>query len=90
MKSTSTLKALCAASLKPNQLSIHPNDGFDLGMMTTGYEVDLDGTGPAYVKLQNECPPDCLQLPPSLFERLGRPRQAVVKYDGTKLFIEPR
>ena len=90
MKSTSTLRALCATSLKPNQLSIHPNDGFDLGMMTTGYDVELDGAGPAQIKLQNECPPDCLQLPPSLFEKFGKPRQAVVKYDGTKLFIEPR
>lgn len=88
MKSTSTLKALCQPSLKPGQLSIHPNDGFDLGMMTTGYDVELDGQGPAQIRLLNECPKDCLELCPSLFEKLGRPSMAVVKYDGTRLYIE--
>jgi hypothetical protein len=72
-----------------NELSIHPNDGFDLGMMTTAYDVELDGAGPALIRLLNECPRDCLELPPRLYERLGKPRQAVLKYDGSTLFIEP-
>lgn len=89
MKSTSTLRALCQPSLKPGQISLHPNDGFDLGMMTTGYDVELDGA-PVHVKLLNECPRDCLELSPLLFAKFGRPTHAVVKYDGSRLFIEPR
>jgi hypothetical protein len=90
MKSTATLRALCQPSLKPNQLSIHPNEGFDLGMMTTGYDVDLDGAGPTFIKLLNECPKESVELPPGLFAQLGKPTKAVLKYDGAKLFIEPR
>jgi hypothetical protein len=89
MKSTSTLRALCQPTLKPNQLSIHPNEGFDLGMMTTGYDVELEGAGPTYIKLLNECPKESVEIPPKLFEKLGKPRNAVLKFDGTKLYIEP-
>ena len=90
MKSTSTLRTICRPALKASELSIHPNDGFDLGMMTTGYDVDLDGTGPAYIKLLNECPKECIELPTRLFERLGKPKAAVLRYDGSKLFIDPK
>jgi hypothetical protein len=75
--------------LKANEVSIHPNEGFDLGMMTTAYDVELDGSGPALVKLLNECPKESFELPPKLYERYGKPRQAILKYDGAKLFIEP-
>jgi len=90
MKSTSTLRALRQPTLKPGQLSIHPNDGFDLGMMTTGYDVELEDGGPAHVRLLNDCPKGCVELCPALFERLGKPAHAVVKYDGSRLIIEPR
>jgi hypothetical protein len=89
MKSTSTLRALCQPMLKPDQLCIHPNDGFDLGMMTTGYDVDLEGAGPMRLKLVNDCPKASVELPPKLFEKIGKPRHAILKYDGVKLFIEP-
>ncbi len=90
MKSTSTLRALCQPTLKANQLSIHPNDGFDLGMMTSGYDVEVEGAGPMFLKLLNECPQESVELPPKLFEKYGKPAHAVLKYDGSKLFIEPR
>jgi hypothetical protein len=89
MKSTSTLRALCQPTLKPDQLSIHPNDGFDLGMMTTGYDVLLDGTGPVSLRLVNDCPKESIELPPSLFAKYGKPRNAILRYDGNKLIIEP-
>ena len=57
-------------------------------MMTTGYYVDLEGTGRTYVRLVNDCPKASVELPPNIFERLGKPKHAILKYDGTKLFIE--
>ena len=90
MKSTSTLRALCQPRLKPNELSIHPNEGFDLGMMTTCYEVELEGGGAAQVCLRNECPKESVELPPKLFEKLGKPKQAVLIYDGAVLAIHVR
>jgi len=89
MKSTSALRALCRADLGPNQLSIHPNDGFDLGLMTTGYEVELEGSVHAQLRLRNDCPKASVELPLRLYESLGKPSMAVLRYDGTKLFIEP-
>ncbi len=88
MKSTPALKALCQPTLKANELSIHPNDGFDLGMMMTAYDVEIDGDGPGRVRLRNECPKECIELPPKLYEKFGKPRNAILKFDGTKLFIE--
>lgn len=90
MKTTPELRALCTPSLKANEIFIHPNEGFDLGMMTTAYDVDLEGNGPTLVRLLNECPKESVELPPRLFEKLGKPKLAVLKYDGTKLFIEGR
>lgn len=90
MKSTSPLRAFSQPALKAGQLSIHPNDGFDLGLMTTGYEVELEGTGRAEIRLRNECPKDSLELSPGLFDRLGKPNRVVLKYDGSRLYIEPR
>ena len=40
MKRTPELRALCTPSLKANEIYIHPNEGFDLGMMTTAYDVE--------------------------------------------------
>lgn len=90
MKRTPELRALCTPSLKANEIYIHPNEGFDLGMMTTAYDVELDGSGPTLVKLLNECPKESVELPSKLFEKLGKPKRAVLSYDGVKLFIEGR
>lgn len=89
MKSTPALRALCQPTLKGNEVSIHPNEGFDLGMMTTAYDVELEGNGPTLVKLLNECPKECVELPPRLYEKFGKPKHAVLRYDGAKLFIDP-
>lgn len=90
MKSTPELRILCQPRLKADEVSIHPNEGFDLGMMTTAYDVQIDGSGPARIKLLNECPKETLELPPKLYEKYGNPKRGVVKYDGATLYIEPR
>ncbi|HUX39211.1 MAG TPA: hypothetical protein VMV44_15025 [Rectinemataceae bacterium] len=89
MKRTSALRTLCRPGLGADQLSIHPNDGFDLGMMTTVYAVEIEGAGPAHVKLVNECPRDCMELSQRLYEKFGKPSHAVLRYDGNRLYIEP-
>ena len=88
MKDTPELRVLCTPSLKANEIFIHPNEGFDLGMMTTAYDVELEGNGPALVRLLNECPRESVELPLKLFEKLGKPKRAVLRYDGVKLIIK--
>lgn len=90
MKRTPELNALCQPALKADEIHIHPNEGFDLGMMTTSYDVVLDGDMPAKVKLINDCPAESIEFPPRLYEKLGKPKRAILQYDGTKLFIVPR
>lgn len=87
-RSTSPLKVLCHSGLPENRFNIHPNDGFDLGMMTTHYSVELEGGSPAEVWLLNDCPQSCIQLNTKYWERLGKPANAVLRYDGKAFRVE--
>jgi hypothetical protein len=86
-KSTSPLRMICHSGLAENRFNIHPNDGFDLGFMTTHYAVETS-EGQAEVWLLNECPQECVQINPKAWERLGKPAKAVLSYDGKILRIE--
>jgi hypothetical protein len=41
MSKTGTLKVCGSTALREGTIHMNPNDGFDLGLMTTMYEVDL-------------------------------------------------
>lgn len=89
MNATSPLRMFCKPGLAENRVNIHPNDGADLGMMTTHYPVELDG-GSGEIWLLNECPKDAFEVAPRVWERMGKPKRAVLKYDGKRLLIEPQ
>ncbi len=80
---------LCKPGLAANRINIHPNEGFDLGFMTTNYRVELEGFGATEVWLLNDCPKQSVELNPQVWERCGKPKQAVLNFDGAKLSIVP-
>ncbi len=88
MKSTEPLRALCKPGLAANRINMHPNEGFDLGLMTTRHEVEVEGLGKAEVWLLNDCPKESFELNPGVWERYGKPARAVLSFDGAKLRIE--
>jgi hypothetical protein len=87
-RSTAPLRVICLSGLDENRVNIHPNDGFDLGMMTTRHSVETDAGAAAEVWLLNECPRECVQLNTRVWEKLGRPKEAVLLYDGKVLKVE--
>jgi hypothetical protein len=87
-RSTAPLRVICRSNLQENCLNIHPNDGFDLGLMTTSHSVQLESGKAAEICLVNDCPKECLELNSRLWERLGKPKSAILKYDGTYLSVE--
>ncbi|MBI4977989.1 MAG: hypothetical protein HZC28_10915 [Spirochaetes bacterium] len=103
MKKTEKLKVSFGKDVRANHLVIHPNDGFDLGMMTKEHPVSLcteiplehflsgaEGHAvPARVELRNECPSRTLQINAKTWEKIGKPDSAVVLYDGSRIFLCP-
>jgi len=87
-RSTAPLRVLCRSNLRENRINIHPNDGFDLGFMTTRYTVAMEEGRQAEVWLLNECPLESVELSTADWERLGKPKAAILRYDGTLLRVE--
>jgi hypothetical protein len=84
MKSTTPLKVLCQARMPEDRINMHPNEGADLGMMTTSYTVSYDG-GQLHVYLLNECGKECVELPAKIWEKMGKPPRLIIEYDGTSI-----
>jgi hypothetical protein len=89
MKSTNPLKTLCSSSMPSNRLIIHPNEGADIGMMMTSHKAKTGDGAEIEVRLLNECPKESVELSKSLWERLGRPKQVVLAYEGGTIRIDP-
>jgi len=101
VRKTGPLKVSVSTNLGRERLVMHPNDGFDLGLLrvehpvrlcvTLSLEDYLKGVGddgdPVSVSLRNDCQNATLQVGTRLYELLGRPARAVVLYDGNRLFI---
>ena len=94
MKKTGPLSALGDYSFDEKTINIHPNDGYDLGLMTATYVVRIfsgatqqefasaEGRhvfGTIYLK--NECRVGSVELSLKVLERLGKPRQVTLSYD---------
>lgn len=101
MKRTGSLKVSVSAAVDRIHLVMHPNEGFDLGLMRVDHPVQLcrgigvedylkgiDGVcEPVDVSLLNECPKETLLLGTALYKLLGEPAKAVVLFDGQRLFL---
>lgn len=101
MKKTVVLQVIYSQHIPRNVLIMHPNDGFDIGMMTCSYQVewctDVDArsflTGsngsmaPSRVDLLNECPHQQLQMNVYHGKDIGMAEKAVLFYDGKRVFV---
>lgn len=101
MKKTAVLQVVYSQHIPRNVLIMHPNDGFDIGMMTTSYQVEwctnidarsfltgASGTCNAMrVDLLNECPHLQLQMNVAHGREISMAEKAVLFYDGSRVFI---
>ena len=101
MKKTGSLKVFVSATIDRQQLVMHPNDGFDLGLMRVEHPVRLclklkleeylqgsEGeVDLVSLALRNECPPQTILIGSALHRVLGEPAKAVVLYDGNRLYV---
>ncbi len=104
MKKTESLRVSVSAAVDRVHLVLHPNEGFDLGLMKVdqlvtlcrniGLEAYLKGgrgdSDEVSLVLQNECPPHTIMLGRSLYRLLGEPAKAVLLLDGQRLFVHPQ
>ncbi len=100
MKTTDDLTVLSDFSQKENIVVIHPNDGFDLGLMTTDYQVkiyanqtvkDFKSGSAEYldgnILLENKCRLGTVELSKKLVEKVGEPKKVKLGFDNGKLLI---
>lgn len=101
MKKTTALKVSVSTSVDRVHLVMHPNEGFDLGLMRIDHPVRLcreigvedylrgsNGVSEdVSVSLLNECPQETLLMGTALFKLLGEPTKAVVLFDGQRLYL---
>ena len=103
MKKTGTLQVSPSTHIPQGRVILHPNEGFDLGLMRVKHPVQLctdigvqeylkgmNGTAEdLQVELLNDCPPQTLQLNQTHWKGMGSPPRAVVLLDGVRLFFQP-
>jgi hypothetical protein len=100
MKNTGNLNVLGDFTLQENILIIHPNDGFDLGMMTTSYTVNIcrgvsveefkESSGEklsGQIELKNECPTGTIEMGLKSWEKIGKPKYVKLYYEEPDLLI---
>ena len=101
MKKTGTLKVSVSTAVDRAHLVMHPNEGFDLGLMRVAHPVRLCRDLPLedYLKggegevdlvdldLKNECPKDTILIGTVLHRLLGHPEKAVVLFDGHRMYL---
>jgi len=101
MKKTGTMNVSVSASGEKDSLTIHPNDGFDLGFMRVEHPVPLchhvalesflkgenGQIDEVKLSLRNECPPRTMVLGSTLHRLLGEPEKVVLLFDGERLYV---
>jgi hypothetical protein len=100
MKKTEVLQIVGDIRQPESELQIHPNDGFDLGLMTVEYETHIfagvslqefqsgNGEGkPGKIRLLNECPVSTLKLNLGVWEKMGKPPRVRLFYNHGNLLI---
>ena len=94
MKESDALQVLGDFSFDEKTLNIHPNDGFDLGLMMTAHVVELfTGIQPheladaepsgmyGKINLKNECRVGSIELSLKAVERMGGPKEVKLFYE---------
>ena len=100
MKTSGLLAATGDFKQKKDAIVIHPNDGFDLGLMTTKYDVQIvvgetpeafqKGAGkpvPGTLLLLNECPNGTIRMNLGQWQDMGKPRQLRLCCEADRILI---
>jgi len=100
MKKTGLLTVLGQHSQKSTKIVIHPNDGFDLGLMSTNYPIKIYANttldefeakqkecvdGTIY--LENNCRANTIELATKYWNKIGSPEIVTLYYDDGHLLI---
>lgn len=96
MKQTSPLQVMADYSFDEKTIVIHPNDGYDLGLMVSEIVVRIfagvtedqfnDNSGKhifGKIHLKNECRMGTVELSKRTVEKLGTPKKLRVGYDDS-------
>lgn len=102
MKTLGPLSILADYSFDDKTIIIHPNDGYDLGLMTTSYVVKIyvavkpedmekDSTRFTWGKiyLKNECRMGTVELSLRTTEKMGKPARLNILMEDDKLLLQP-
>ncbi len=102
MKSTEYLTVMGDLKLRRNDLVIHPNDGYDLGLLSRDNEVRIfagtsmedfaagkgDGIN-GTIRLHNSCTIATVHMSLARWNDLGRPQTVRLAYEKDRLLISP-
>ena len=103
VKKTGTLKVAPSQHIASGHMHLHPNDGFDIGLMTKRHDVDwctgifapdfLKGDNGAVLEtkldLLNECPQATVMVNMHQWKSVGSPENVVLLFDGKRIFLCP-
>ena len=102
MKTLGPLAILADYSFDDKTVVIHPNDGYDLGLMTTEYVVkifaavkpeDMQAENAKFVwgkiHLKNECRVGTVELSLRTVEKIGKPTKLSILMEDDKLLLQP-
>ena len=94
------LKAISDFSQRDDRIVVNPNEGFELGVITSYRSVRIflaasasefkAGTGPqvkGLLMLESRCKPGTVELGTRSWERLGKPAAVVLVLDDDKLLV---
>jgi hypothetical protein len=100
IKHTQGLHVFVDNALTIGELVIHPNDGFDLGLITTQHPVSIYNDPPSEpaprprqagkIYLRNSCRSGTLQVSKKQWELMGREKSVTLFIKTDKLFIVSR
>lgn len=81
-------------------LVIHPNDGFDLGLMSLDYDINIitdtspsdfeageGNTTPGHIHLENNCRMGTIELGTKYWKALGSPEKIKLYYNEGKMLL---
>jgi hypothetical protein len=100
MKSTGMLTSMGDSGLGRHIIVLHPNDGYDLGLLAMHNKVEIvsgqcmddftDGAGKGVhgtLLLKNECTPATVRMNLALWSDIGKPRRVALSFEKDRLFI---
>jgi len=100
MKRTEALNIMVDSSFPLGKIVIHPNDGFDLGLMQTHYTArvfmnirlsdfkeECGDPVQGQIFLENTCRRGYAELSQKCWERMKKPNSVLLVYDSNKVLL---